>query len=85
MSRSRSDSNKNASTVLELVRMRDGALDLFLDSRLERSRVPEASFSEEICVRFGFCDAENRSLSRAVHEQGRKTILLSHFATSGSQ
>jgi hypothetical protein len=85
MSRSRSDSNKNASTVLELVTMRDGAFDLFLDPRLERSCVPEASFSEEICVRFEFCGAENRSIFRAVHEHGRKTILLSLFATSGSQ
>jgi hypothetical protein len=76
MSRTRRDSSENAATVLELVRMDDGTFDLFLNTRLERSRVPEASLSEEICVRFGFCGEENRSIFRAVHEHGRKTILL---------
>ncbi len=76
MSRSHRDSTKNASTVLELVRMDDGTFDLFLNSRLERNRVSEASLSEEICVRFGFCGEENRSIFRAVHEHGIKTILL---------
>jgi|HubBroStandDraft_4_1064222.scaffolds.fasta_scaffold75603_2 hypothetical protein len=79
MSRSRSDSTKNGSTVLELVRMDDGTFDLFLNSRLERSRVSEASLSEQICVRFGFRGTENRSILRAVHDHGRIT------ATSGNQ
>ena len=76
MSRTRRDSSKNATTVLELVRMDDGTFDLFLNSRLERSRVSEASLSEEICFRFGFCGEENRSIFRAVQEHGRKTIRL---------
>ena len=85
MSRSRSDSTENARTVVDVVRVHDGTFNLFLNARLERSRVSEASLSEEICVRFGFCGAENRSIFRAVHKHGRKTILLSLFATSGNQ
>jgi hypothetical protein len=65
--------------------MDGGNCELFLNPRLERSRLSEAPLSEQIGVRYGFCGAVNQSSFRAAHEHGRKTILLSLFATSGNQ
>lgn len=71
MSRPRKDSNQTRNTILELVRTKDGTFDLFLNSNLDRSSVPEQSLNDELCARFGFCGEEYDTILREVKKKGR--------------
>jgi len=72
--RTRKDSNYPARTTLELIKRDDGTFDLFLNHKLDRSRIPEMWLSEELCVRFGFCGEEYDSILREVNQNGRTVV-----------
>ena len=76
MSRTQKDSNQTANTVLEIVKTDDGTFDLFLNRKLDRSRVPESWLPDELCVRFGFCGEEYESILRDVTQNGRTTVVF---------
>ena len=57
-----------------MVKRNDGTFDLFLNRALDRSRVPEAGLTEELCVRFGYCGEEYRTILREVNKSGRTTL-----------
>jgi hypothetical protein len=56
------------------VRREDGTFDLFLNRKLDRSRIQEQWLPEELCVRFGFCGEEYDSILREVDQNGRTTV-----------
>jgi len=62
---------------LEVVRRNDGTYDLFLGDTPDRSSIPEQWLQEELCVRFGFCGAEYKSILREVNLNGRTRLSLS--------
>ena len=74
MSRTRKDSNQTRNTILELVRTKDGTFDLFLNSNLDRSSVPEQYLNNELCVRFGFCGEEYDTILREAKQKGRVEV-----------
>jgi hypothetical protein len=71
MSRTRKDSTQNESTVLEVVKRHDGKFDIFLNRKLDRSRILEEWLPEELCVRFGFCGEEYDSILSEVNKDGK--------------
>jgi hypothetical protein len=73
--RTRKDSNQ-ITKALEVVKRDDGASDLFLNHKLDRSSIPEAWSPDELCVRFGFCGEECRSILREINQNGG-TIVVS--------
>jgi hypothetical protein len=75
MSRTRKDAQR-ASTALEVVKRDDGTFDLFLNSKLDPKRIPEAGLQEELCVRFGFCGKEYDSILRNINRNGRTTVVF---------
>ena len=76
MSRTRKDSNQYANTVLEIVKTDDGTFDLFLNRKLDRSRIPETGLPEQLCGRFGFCGDEYDSILREINQTGSKTLVF---------
>ena len=74
MSRTTKDSNQTRITILELVRTADGAFDLFLNGKLDRSGVAEQFLNHELCVRFGFCGEEYDAILRGVEQNGRAEV-----------
>jgi len=74
VSRTRKDSNQTRNTILELVRTKDGTFDLFLNSNLDRSSVPEQYLNNELCVRFGFCGEEYDTILREAKQKGRVEV-----------
>jgi hypothetical protein len=74
VSRTRKDANQTRNTILELVRTKDGTFDLFLNSNLDRSSVPEQYLNNELCVRFGFCGEEYDTILREVKQKGRAEV-----------
>lgn len=75
MSRTYKDARQNR--VLEVIKNTDSTFDLFLNSALHRGKVPEATLSEELCVRFGFCGDEYQAIVRELNLRGRKQLFLS--------
>jgi hypothetical protein len=63
-------------TVLEVVRRDDGKFDLFVNSKLAHGEVAESWLPDWLCVRFGFCGEEYRSILDEVNLTGRVTITL---------
>ncbi len=59
-----------------MVKRDDGTFDLFLNRKLDRSRIPETWLPEELCVRFGFCGEEYDSILREVNQSGRTTVVF---------
>ncbi len=76
MSRTRKDSTQNTNRSLEVVKRDDGAFDLFLNQTLHRGAIPEAWLPEVLCLRFGFCGEEYRSILRELNQNGRTTLLF---------
>lgn len=76
MSRTRKDSTRNKDRTLEVVKRDDGTFDLFLNQTLDRSGISEQWLPEELCVRFGFCGEEYRSILRELNQNGRTTLLF---------
>ena len=74
MGRTRKDSNQN--TVLEVIKKYDGTFDIFLNRKLDHKASLEASLSEVLCVRFGFCGEEYDSLLREINQNGRATLFF---------
>jgi hypothetical protein len=74
VSRTREDSNQTRDTILELVRTSDGTFDLFLDSKPDRSGIPEQDLNDELCVRFGFCGKEYDTILREAKQNGRGKV-----------
>jgi hypothetical protein len=74
MTRTRKDSSHFAKTVLEVVKRDDGTFDLFLNRKLDRSRVQQTWLPEELCIRFGFCGEEYDSILRDVDQNGKTTL-----------
>jgi hypothetical protein len=62
---------------LEVVRRENGTYDLFLDGHPERSSIPEQWLYEELCVGFGFCGEEYKSILCEVNQSGRAKLRLS--------
>jgi hypothetical protein len=62
---------------LEVVKTGDGTYDLFLDDTPDRSSIPEQWLREGLCVRFGFCGEEYKSILREVNLNGRTRLTLS--------
>jgi hypothetical protein len=52
----------------------DGTFDLFLNSKLDRSNIPEQYLNDELCVRFGFCGEEYDEILGRVKQQGRVEV-----------
>ena len=76
MSRTRKDS-QYSNTVLEIVKTDDGTFDLFLNRKLDRSRIPATALPEELCGRFGFCGQEYDSiLYSAGNRSNRQQTLV---------
>ena len=73
MSRTRKDS-QYSNTVLEIVKTDDGTFDLFLNRKLDRSRIPATALPEELCGRFGFCGQEYDSILREIDQTGSKHL-----------
>jgi hypothetical protein len=59
-----------------VVKRRDGTFDLFLGGKVDRHGIPEASLSQEICVRFGFCGEEYDSILRELNQNRRATRVF---------
>jgi hypothetical protein len=76
VSRTRNNSSTSRNTVLELVRRSDGAVDLFLDGKPDRTNIPEKWLNEEVCVRFGFCGEEYDSIVRDLTQHGRAMAMF---------
>ncbi len=76
MSRTRKDSKQNENTVLEIVRRANGSFDLFLNTNLERHSIPAEWLNAELCVRFGFCGDEYKSIIDELTEKGIKTLVF---------
>jgi len=76
MARTHKDSKGIAKSVLELTKREDGTFDLFLNHKLDRSRIPERWLEEELCARFGFCGEEYLSILRAVESGGTTEIVF---------
>ena len=76
VSRTRKDSKQTADRALEVVKRSDGLFDLFLNGKLDRSRIAEAWLPEELCVRFGFCGEEYDSLLLRVNQTGKATVVF---------
>jgi hypothetical protein len=74
VSRTQKNSNQTPNTILELVRTKDGTFDLFLNSNLDRSSVPEQYLNNELCGRFGFCAEEYDTILREVKQKGRAEV-----------
>jgi len=75
VSRALKDST-NKKRTLELVKRDDGAFDLFANQTLDRSAIQEQWLPEELCVRFGLCSEEYRSILCDVQRNGRTTRLF---------
>jgi hypothetical protein len=73
VSRTRRDSQPR-NTIVELVRKIDGTFDLFLNTKLDRSNVPEQYLNDELCVRFGFCGEEYDAILSQVKQKGRAEV-----------
>ena len=52
----------------------DGTFDLFLNSKLDRSNVPEQYLNDELCVRFGFCGEDYDAILSEVKQKGRAEV-----------
>jgi hypothetical protein len=65
---------KTTTTVLELVKRPDGAVDIFVNGTLHRGEIEERWLSEEICVRFGFCGPEYDAMLLEANESGRSKV-----------
>jgi len=52
----------------------DGAFDLFLNGKLDRSNVSEQYLNDELCVRFGFCGEEYDAILNQVKQKGRAEV-----------
>ena len=76
VSRTQKDSKQTASTVLEIIRRDDGAFDLFLDGRPDRTNIAEKWLNEEVCVRFGFCGEEYDSILSDLIKDGRARVVF---------
>jgi hypothetical protein len=76
MTRTFKDATKKQ-RFLEVVRRDDGTYDLFLNGILERSLAPEQWLQDELCVRFGFCGDEYRSILSDLNLNGRTRLSLS--------
>jgi hypothetical protein len=76
VSRTRKDSAKTTSKVLEIIKRADGTFDLLLNRKPDRGRIPEEWLPEELCVRFGFCCEEYDSILCEVNRNGKKAIFF---------
>ena len=74
VSRTKKDSKKITPAVLEVVN--DGTFDLFLNRKLDRSRILEEWLREELCVRFGFCGEQYDSIVSKLNQNGRTTVVF---------
>jgi hypothetical protein len=63
-------------TVIEVVKRDDGAFDLFSNLKLHHGQIQETYLQEWLCVRFGFCGEEYRSILKEVNLRGRWAITL---------
>ena len=69
-------STQNRKRTLEVVKMDDGTFDLFLNHTLDRRGITEQWLPEELCVRFGFCGEEYRSILCELKQKRRITLLF---------
>jgi len=76
VSRTKKDSHKIRNTVLEVVKRGDGAFDLLVNGKIERSGISERYLPEQLCVRFGFCGEEYEAILRELNQNDRKEIAL---------
>lgn len=63
--------------MLEVIKRSDGTFDLFLNGKIERTRISEHWLPSYLCGRFGFCGEEYDGILREVTENGRKNIAWS--------
>jgi hypothetical protein len=76
VSRTRKDSAKTTSKVLEIIKRDDGTFDLLLNPKPDRSGITEEWLPEDLCVRFGFCGEEYDSIFCEVNQKGRETVFF---------
>ena len=59
-----------------MVRRSDGAFDLFLNGRPDRTNIAERWLNEEVCVRFGFCGKEYESIACDLNREGWARVVF---------
>jgi hypothetical protein len=76
MGRTRKDSRKQQSTVIEVIKVGTDAFDLLLNHEVFRRDAPRDALPDWLCVRYGFCGDEYDAILQDIEREGKKVIVL---------